>query len=97
MEITEELKQYYLPYFKKVADLEKALLFNVSIFDQKKNLAFIKSAVEKHSTCSIQYTDKATWIISTDKYEIYFAILPTGDVVYYTVNKKRIEKVIITD
>lgn len=84
MKITEELIQYYLPYFKRREDLEKALIFKASAFDQKKN----KSAVERQSKLSIQYSQEATGVIYTNLYEVYFAILPTGDFVYYTVNKK---------
>lgn len=86
--ITEDLIQYYLPYFNRKEDLEKAFIFKASIFDQKKNFAFIKSAVERHSRFSIQCNQEATGVIYTDKYEIYFAILPTGDFVYYTINNK---------
>lgn len=88
MKITEELIQYYLPYFKRREDLKKALIFKASAFDQKKNFAFIRSAVERHSNFSIQCSREATGVIYTNLYEIYFAILPTGDFVYYTVNKK---------
>ncbi|WP_421662697.1 GNAT family N-acetyltransferase [Lysinibacillus telephonicus] len=88
MRLTEELIQYYLPYFKRREDLEKALFFEVSTFDQKKTFKFIKSAVERHSKLSIQYTQEATGVIYTDLYEIYFAVIPTGDLVYYTINKK---------
>ncbi|MFJ1245031.1 hypothetical protein, partial [Bacillus amyloliquefaciens] len=41
-----------------------------------------------HSKLSIQYTQEATGVIYTDLYEIYFAVIPTGDLVYYTINKK---------
>ncbi|GLC89799.1 hypothetical protein [Lysinibacillus piscis] len=92
MEITEELKRYYLPYFKKIEDLKKALLFEASALNQKKNFAFIKCATDKYSEASTQYTKEATGIISTNMYEIHFAVLPTGDLVYYTVNKKTKKK-----
>ncbi|WPK10294.1 GNAT family N-acetyltransferase [Lysinibacillus louembei] len=92
MKITEELRQYYLPYFQTMKDLEKALFFEDSALNQKKAFAFIKSAAEKSLISSIRYTKEATGVISTNKYEVHFAVLPSGDLVYYTVNKNTKKK-----
>lgn len=92
MKVEEELIQYYLPYFISREDVEKALIYDASKLNQKKCLAFIKSAVERHSTCPIQYDQEGTGQINGPKHIIHFAILPTGDLAYYTVNKKSNKK-----
>lgn len=88
MSLTEELIQFYSPYFKSKEELKKALSYGTSSIDREKNIKFIKTAVKNHSKCLLQIIHEITGIIITPKYEIHFAILPSGDVAYYTVNKK---------
>lgn len=92
MDLTEELLQYYLPYFKSIEEVEKALFFRESTFDQTKTFTFVKNAVEKYSKFAMDSTQEETGVINTHLYEINFAVLPTGDFVYYTVNKKTHKK-----
>lgn len=85
MEVTKEIKRLYLTFFKNGEEFYNAFRFPEFTSKQMLVKKFISVAIQHHS---ITFASDFTGIIDSPKYHIYFAILPTGDFVYYTINKK---------
>ncbi|WP_342528197.1 hypothetical protein MKY84_04975 [Chryseomicrobium sp. FSL W7-1435] len=77
----------YMQYFKNKEEHDKIIHFVVDNKQQENTLKLLK-ILPLTSNSKLVFTDETRGVIELKDYTLHFAVIPNGDFVYYTKNKK---------